>query len=675
MDCRDKTKEELINELQKLEFEHNSLKELFVKYKTTHEQAIKALQESEIRHRALYESSRDAIMTLEPPNWLFTSGNLSTLQMFLAKDEVEFTSREPWELSPEWQPDGRRSGDKAKEVIGIAMREGSHFFEWTHRRLNGEDFPASVLLTRMEIDEKVFLQATVRDITELKKAEEKLVSYTSEIELKNKELDVALANEKEATLNANEMAKQAELANKAKSVFLANMSHEIRTPLNAIIGYSQLINRDPKLTPTQKDYIDSTIGASEHLLKLINDILELSKIEAGRVMLNPGNIDLIVFLEDIERIFKERTHSKQLQFLLEVSDSILRYIIVDENKLRQIFINLIGNAVKFTDKGGIAVRIRIDKVNESSYLYVEIEDSGPGIAENELNMLFKHFVQTSSGIEKGSGSGLGLALSKELAVLMGGDVSVTSQVGKGSIFTFWVEIKEGEVEFVESKSTKRVISIDKAEKAYRILAVDDQKDNLRILVNLLKLVGFETNEALNGEEAIMKFNEWNPDLILMDLRMPVMDGYEATRRIKLTEKGSETPVIILSASTFEGERKRIDAMGIQGFIRKPFREDELFDKLQKVLGVKYIYEEEAPSTQSKYLLNDEAIADDIENLPNELVSKMNVALSVADFDMLIDLINSIDPKYEELAKYLKSLANNFDYDYLHQLLNRKETKS
>jgi PAS domain S-box-containing protein len=466
---------------------------------------------------------------------------------------------------------------------------------------------------------------------------------------------------------------EAEMANKSKSLFLANMSHEIRTPLNAIIGFSQLMDRDTELTNVQKEYITSIIRAGEHLLTLINNILELSKVEAGKVVLMPNNIDLQAFIEDIQMIFKEKMESKHLQFIFEIDENLPRIVLIDEHKLRQIMINLIGNAIKFTDEGGIAVRVRVDKENnEFSRLVVEIQDSGCGIAENELSILFRHFVQTTSGIQKSSGTGLGLALSRELAILMGGDISVSSKLGKGSTFTFHVKIKEGDPEAIQDVSSQRIKCIEKGQKDFRILIVDDKDENLRVAVKLLELIGFQTKEAVNGEDAILKFEEWSPDLILMDMRMPVMDGYEATRLIKLTEKGKSTPIIALTASSFEDERKEIEKLDMQGYIRKPFRENELFSTIGKILGIKYIYEDEVSFIKKKYQKNKEAILKDIKKLSDIHLIKMLDAIAVADLDLLIEIINSFESENSELAEYLKVLANNYNYDYIQQLLKIKE---
>ncbi len=515
------------------------------------------------------------------------------------------------------------------------------------RKKDGNEIDIQLSLSAVEISNQFHAIGIIRDVTEQKKMEAALIK-----------------------------AKQdAEMASKSKSIFLANMSHEIRTPLNAIIGFSQLMNRDKLLSESQKEYNVSIIRAGEHLLALINDILELSKIEAGRIVLNPANVDLHSILDDIQMIFKERAQTKNLQFICEKSNNLPRYVFVDESKLRQIYVNLIGNALKFTDEGGIAIRSRVDKIDEdTSQLIVEIQDSGPGIAEDEIGKLFIHFEQTSSGISKGSGTGLGLALSRELAILMGGNISVSSKVGKGSVFTFQVQIKAGDSGAIKAYSPKRVISIDKNKEVYRILVVDDKAENLKVAVTLLKLVGFETNEAVNGQDAIAKFENWKPDLILMDMRMPVMDGYEATRRIKSMESGEKTPIVALTASTFEDELKHLNTLGIQGYIRKPFRENELFMTIGKILGINYIYDEEKPESESKYLNNPDALKEDIAKLPNRLIVKMQQALAVADLDLLIELIESFESDNQELTQQLLNLALNYDYDKLQQILSKKENQ-
>jgi CheY-like chemotaxis protein len=334
-----------------------------------------------------------------------------------------------------------------------------------------------------------------------------------------------------------------------------------------------------------------------------------------------------------------------------------------------------GNAIKFTDLGGVTVRTRFNKSNDDTgRLIVEIQDSGPGMTEDELGRLFKQFEQTTAGINSSTGTGLGLALSRELALLMGGNITVGSIPGKGSIFTIDVEVKPGKPEITRYNATKRVVSLKNSHNDYRILVVDDKEENRIVVLRFLKLVGFKTNEAINGEEAITKFEQWNPHLILMDMRMPVMDGYEATRRIKATEKGKQTPIVALTASSFDDEQKNKIVLEFQGYIHKPFYENELFATIGKALDIEYIYEEEPVAPASKYLNHAAAIDEDISKLPTSIVLQMLEAVEGADFHLLIQLIQTIGNDNPELANHLLSKANIYDYDYLQKILISKTAK-
>ena len=389
-------------------------------------------------------------------------------------------------------------------------------------------------------------------------------------------------------------------------------------------------------------------------------------------MLNPTNIDLYALIADMKMLFKVPAQSKNLRFILETSSNLPKYVIVDSSKLRRIFINLIGNAIKFTDEGGIAVRTRADKLSEDTYNFIaEIQDSGIGISENEIGKLFNPFEQTTAGINKSSGTGLGLVLSRELSVLMGGNITVISEPGKGSIFTFNVILKAGKLEPEQDILVKRVVAIPQGQKNNRILVADDNKINLHVLVNLLKAVGFETMEALNGEEVISIFETWNPHLILMDMRMPVMDGYETTKRIKATQKGKLVPIIAVTASVFEEDRKKTVEYGMVGCILKPFRENELFGAIGQALGIDYIFEDVKPvHVTQKYLNNVEELVKDIAELPETLIVQMQNALSVADFDILIELVKSIESNNILLSRHLMSYAKDYNYNYLNKILTK-----
>jgi PAS domain S-box-containing protein len=605
----------------------------------------KALLESETRMRLITDSAQDAILMMDNEGFI-SYWNPAAERIFGYSNDEAIGQNLHAFIVPARYHQAHHSAFPAFLKTGEGAAVGKTLdLEAIHK--GGAEIAIQLSLSGILINNQWHALGIIRDVTDQKKTAQALLKAKQE----------------------------AETANKFKSIFLANMSHEIRTPLNAIIGFSQIMNRDKQLTDSQKEYNRSIIRAGEHLLALINDILELSKIEAGRITLNPVNVDLHSLLDDLHLIFKERARSKNLQFLFEKSTDLPRYVVVDEGKLRQIYVNLIGNALKFTDEGGVAVRTRIDKISaEISRLVVEIQDSGPGILEEEIDQLFKHFHQTSSGISKGSGTGLGLALSRELALLMGGNISAASEVGKGSVFTFQVELKEGTSETLKSNSSPGVIRIDHEGDSYRILVVDDKQENLAVAVTLLQMVGFETKEAINGADAISKFNDWNPDVILMDMRMPVMDGYEATRQIKLTAKGKNTPIIALTASTFEDELKKIDSFGLQGYIRKPFREDELFNTIGQILGIKYIYEDEIIGSQLVYQNAIGSIIPDLQSLPHNLLTEMREALSVADLDLFIELLKSLENDNSGLTMQLLNYANNYDYEYLNQLFRVNDRK-
>ena len=479
-----------------------------------------------------------------------------------------------------------------------------------------------------------------KEITLLKLFSHMLVNITNRVESERKLIQTN-SDLESATLKANKMAQNAEMANKAKSIFLANMSHEIRTPLNAIIGFSQLLNRDEKLTTSQKEYILSIIQAGEHLLELINDILELSKMEAGRLELNPTNINLYSVFDEIQLFFREQIHAKHLQFLFELATEVPSFVEVDDNKLRRIFVNLIGNAIKFTDEGGIDVRIVVRDIDEQNKMLVaEIKDTG-----------------------------LGLALSRELAIMMGGDISVKSELGKGSVFSVLVKIKISDNINEIVTIRKKITGIKNGNKKYRILVVDDKKENLLVVVKLLNMVGFKTMEAINGKDAIDKFRSWEPHLILMDIRMPVMDGYEATKNIKSTPKGKNIPIVALTASTLKDEQNKAVEFGMQGHIGKPFRENELFTTIGNILNIEYISADEEIKTISSNIKDKESIFSEISLLPQNCINQMKRAVEIADFELLLELVNNCAAEYSGLACELKSLVDNYDYEYLEKILN------
>jgi signal transduction histidine kinase/CheY-like chemotaxis protein len=395
----------------------------------------------------------------------------------------------------------------------------------------------------------------------------------------------------------------AEAASRAKSTFLANMSHEFRTPLNAILGFTQIMTRDKRLPPDHRQDIDIIYRSGEHLLGLINDVLDMSKIEAGRMRLNQRGFDLVRMLQGLEEMFALRAEQKGLALRLDLGPGVPRYVTGDDGKLRQVLMNLLGNAVKFTDQGQVVLRVHSASPplgrGEATGLWVrfQVEDTGSGILPEELQQIFVPFVQSSSAEQAAEGTGLGLAISQQYVRLMGGEIQVSSEPGKGSHFQFTLPLEAVSASDLEKPPpTRRVAGLAPDQPAWRLLVVDDSEVNRKLLVKIFRPVGFEVREAANGVEALAAWEAWEPHLIWLDMRMPVMDGYETTRRIKATTRGMATVIIALTASALEEDKAVILSEGCDDYLRKPFREEDLFDAIARHLGVRYLYEEIGPKT-------------------------------------------------------------------------------
>jgi signal transduction histidine kinase/DNA-binding response OmpR family regulator len=393
-----------------------------------------------------------------------------------------------------------------------------------------------------------------------------------------------------------ERTAQLEAATQAKSVFLANMSHELRTPLNAVLGFSQLMERSRTLDPDDRGRLAIIRRSGEHLLGLINDVLSISKIEAGKLSLEQKPFDLRELLRAVTAMIRVRAENAGLELVADIDADLPAAVSGDAGKLRQVLLNLLGNAVKFTERGRVTLRA---SWNDGRARF-EVEDSGEGMTAEEMASLFEAFVQTESGRSAKEGTGLGLVITREIVRLMDGDITVQSTRGAGTTFAFDAALPLT-AETVVAAEPKRVVGLAPGERRRRILIADDTHENRLLLTSLLGPVGFDTHEASNGEEAIAVWSAWQPDLILMDMRMPVTDGREAIRRIRLRERethGAAVPIVALTASAFEHEREQILAGGADDFVTKPFREATLFATLERHLGVRFVHEEAETAAQA-----------------------------------------------------------------------------
>ncbi|MEJ2693076.1 MAG: response regulator [Candidatus Thiodiazotropha sp.] len=499
-------------------------------------------------------------------------------------------------------------------------------------------------------------------LIERKRSEEELKLHQSQLEETVRQRTEELRLSRDA----------AEAASTAKSAFLANMSHELRTPLNAILGFSSIVRKDPHIPEAQRKNLDIINRSGKHLLTLINDVLDVAKIEAGTVHLSNAPFDLGSMVRDVIDMMQMRAEEKGLHLLIDQSSRFPRYIVGDEPRLRQVMINLIGNAIKYTEQGGVALRLGITR-DECAQLQIEIEDSGPGIALKDQPRIFEPFVQLGDhGASKGTG--LGLTITRQYVLMMGGSIGLESTQGEGSLFRVnlpLIEAKATDIAHAKQAESGEVIALATGQPQYRILIVEDQPDNRALLAHLLESIGLQVRIAENGEQGIELFQQWYPHLIMMDRRMPVMDGEEAMHRIRELPGGREVKIVAVTASAFKEQQEKMLDAGMDDFVGKPYTPSEIYNCLARQLGLRYLYNNYTESqTQSSSLA-----AESISSLPSTLRAELKQALETLDSDHINHLIAKVEAYNKELYQTMAQAAERFDYPTILRALTDTRVRS
>jgi len=589
-------------------------------------------KKEEEKFRVLFESSSEANLIFD--NQHILDCNHAFLQLFGFPSKDQILNISPCELCPEIQPDGRRSIMVVTEAMESAKHTKSEKIFIHLQSNNGAVFPVEMSITALVVGDSLFYIGIIYDMTARLRAKQEII----------------------------QAKETAEKANKAKSDFLSNMSHELRTPLNGVLGYAQILQNNSDNSSQQIQSLNSIESCGRHLLTLINDVLDLSKIESGILEIQESTFELKDFLYDVYNIVLPRAESKGLQLSLDLNPDIPNIIRTDATKLRQILINLMGNAIKFTDQGtvNLVVETTMNPNENTNQLNFAVIDTGIGIDKAHQGDIFDAFKQTPQGIEAG-GTGLGLAISRHLARILGyTEIKLNSEIGKGSTFSFSMplqNIQSGQVTKEHSWLDKKIPLLEDNQNL-SVLIVDDREINRDILVNFLQISGFQVEQASSGEEAIEKAQQANFSLILMDIKMPGMDGIEATYNLRQTEKYQSSSIFAVTANVLPELKKQIYQVRFNDIIHKPVRIGELFGKIRNHMDIKF--KQQNSLSKAKKSLTNEVEPE----LLSRFINDLKTASSYGDIESLNQLLkeySNVASISEESEQELERLIANFEF--------------
>jgi PAS domain S-box-containing protein len=596
-------------------------------------EAVERLEQSEARARLIVDTAHDAFVGMNSDgDIVMWNAQAATIFGWTAAEAIGQPLADL--VIPAAFRDAHRKGLKKFLTTGDAPVVNQRL-ELSALHRSGREFPIEITITNpISSGGGHFFGAFLRDISERRERESEL----------------------------RRAKESAEAATRAKSEFLANMSHELRTPLNGVLGYAQLLRRNHGLTSEQRESIDAISNCGSHLLDLINDVLDLSKIEAGRFELEPRPTHLLQLTLDLRHVIAEPARRKGLRVSVEVDPDVPPHVVIDGRHLRQVLLNLLGNAIKFTPQGEVTL---IVGRAEGDRLYCEVRDTGIGIEEQSQQEIFGAFRQTRAGSAAG-GTGLGLTISQHLVSSMGGELRVRSKVGQGSSFYFTLPliVAEGAVAEADVKSDEALFDARLAAgENLTALVVDDSSVNRRILASLLESAGVRVIAASTGDEAVDLTAEHRPDVVLMDLRMQDLDGLAATRQILSNPATSSTPVIMVTASAFGDSRQAAFDAGCVDFITKPIRAEQLFQKLQRHTRAHFVAPGEEVHGDSEVFIPGDGSLTDVGRRLEEAASIGNIA----ELDAIVDELATGNPAERKLGSHLARLRAQFDFAAVTQL--------